>query len=332
MNRADGLIWFGTAVILVFVTLIRRKTELTKIILSLLLLFSGYVVISGAWYLRNLQDFGGLFPSGINRTLWLTNYDELYFFDTSILTPARWIANGLPSILNARIQAAWQNILQAIAVQGNIFLVPSILVGIWILRKNALVRITGVIWFITFGTMSFVFPFAGMRGGYFHSSAMVQPIFWAIVPVGLVTIIKWIAEKRRWKKDRQARNVFAVASILLCLGITAAAIWIKAPKEGDVTYADAGDLMNQHSVPKNAVVLVNNPPGLFSATGHPAVAIPAGGPEVALRAAQRYQAQYLLLDPKNNAYLKDLYSDPDGTASFEFLGGEGEIKLYKIKL
>ena len=249
MNRADGLVWFGLAFIVLVIIFLREKVGFGSFVTGIVLLSVGYILISGAWYLRNLREFDSLFPPGTNRSLWLTYYDELFALDTSILTPARWMASGFQSIVGSRLQAAGQNLLHAFAVQGEIILTPFILLGVWKLWKTARVKIVAFIWLVTFLLMSMVFPFAGMRGGFFHSGAMIQPFFFALVPAGLDAVIQWGKNKRGWTKPVQAWNVFAAALIVLSFGITAAVTSSKVSHNPKLPYEKAGELMKEFEIP-----------------------------------------------------------------------------------
>jgi hypothetical protein len=109
--------------------------------LSLVGLALGYIVVMGPWMARNLDAFGTPLSPGGNRMLWLTEYDELFSYPADLLTPERWLASGLPAILRARWDALRQNLQSAMAVQGEIFLVPLILSGLWYWRKDLRVQL-----------------------------------------------------------------------------------------------------------------------------------------------------------------------------------------------
>ena len=146
---------------------------------------------------RNWIYFGTWFSPAGSRVLWLRNYDELYIYPASILTWEHWIRQGIRAILISRGYAFGQNLQTLIAVQGSIFLLPLIVLGLWKLRRARAVQVGLFAWVLTFAIMTFLFPFQGARGGFFHSGAALQPLFWAAVPAGLEVFIAWGVKVRR---------------------------------------------------------------------------------------------------------------------------------------
>ena len=72
MTRAEGFLWIAIAAVYLIVLTI-KKSEYKKGLTSAGFLIIGYLVISGAWYLRNIYYWHQLFPPGSSRTLWLIN-------------------------------------------------------------------------------------------------------------------------------------------------------------------------------------------------------------------------------------------------------------------
>jgi hypothetical protein len=68
--------------------------------------------------------------------------------------------------------------------------------------------------------MSIVFPYAGVRGGFFHAVAPLQPLVWALAAIGLGEFVRWGAERRGWQ-TKQAWRFFAIGAILFSLAIQA---------------------------------------------------------------------------------------------------------------
>ena len=184
MTRAEGLIWLlivlGCLVFLGF-----RTRNIKYLLTTFLVVILSYAVVSGAWYVRNVILWGQLFPPGTSRTLWLANYDQTFLFPPDSLSLKNWINQGTGPIMRVRLDALWMNIKSAIAVQGGILLVPFIIAGCWLRKKDNRLILAGIYYATIFLLMTLVFPFAGMRGGFIHAAAGVQVFFWAVVPVGL---------------------------------------------------------------------------------------------------------------------------------------------------
>ncbi len=223
LARADGILWLGFAIIIMFLLPdpqgAGRRIRPAGILYKLIACVVGYFAILGPWMYRNWIYFGTWFSPAGSRVLWLRNYDELYIYPASVLTWEHWIRQGLRAILISRGYAFGQNLQTLIAVQGSIFLVPLIVLGLWKLRRERVVQIGLFAWVMTFAIMTFLFPFQGARGGFFHSGAALQPLFWAAVPAGLEVFIAWGIKVRGWKRD-QARIIFGSGFLLLSALLT----------------------------------------------------------------------------------------------------------------
>jgi hypothetical protein len=304
---------------------------------ALLALF-GYLVVMGPWILRNLSVFGTWLSPGGLRSLWLTNYDEIFSYPASILTFDHWIHSGLKSILEARAWALGLNLQTVLAVQGEIFLLPLIIAGVWHLRKDHRVQLGVLAWSAIFLAMTVVFPFPGARGGLFHSGAALQPLCWALAPVGLESFLELGVEKRGWGKE-QARKVFSWGLVALALFLTimigylrivgndaSSLAWNQTPRH----YSQIEASLGEHGIAEGEIVMVNNPPGYFVAIGRPAIVVPDGDIHSTLAAAERYHARYLLLESNHPQGLDDLYQTPEDLPGLEYLYTLEDTHIFKL--
>ena len=107
--------------------------------------------------------------------------------------------------------------------------------------------------------------------------------------------------------------VFGVALIGWAVFLTAliGAKLISAWNTADTVYASIGPLL-----PRDAVVMVNDPPGFYYQTGLSAVVVPDSPPDVIPALAARYGVTYLLLDANRTDPFAALY---DGKITYPFL-------------
>ncbi|MDD5468926.1 MAG: hypothetical protein PHS96_14075, partial [Anaerolineales bacterium] len=229
LSRPDGGVWFLLSLGLMCTGFTKRgswRQNLGDLLRGSVLVVLGYLLVMGPWLGRNTIAFGAPFSASSLRSLWLTSYDELYAFPATMLTYERWAGAGLGAILRARAGAFGQNLLTAFAVQGLIFLFPLTIAGAWALRRDWRVRLGAAAWVATLLLMSVVFPYSGARGGFFHSGAATQSLWWALSVVGLEGFVQWGARRRGWQVER-GRRTFCAGAVLLAMVLTARLAWTR---------------------------------------------------------------------------------------------------------
>jgi hypothetical protein len=335
LARADGALWIlvglaaaGTVSIrwpaLGEAVGIRAALRRLKPLAALLL---GYLLVISPWFVRNLRLAGSFSAPGASRALWLMSYDEMFIYPASLLTPDRWLASGLGELIGARLWALGQNLQTVLAVQGEVFLVPLVLAGLWRYRHDPRVRIGGLAWALTFLVMTLVFPFQGARGGWFHSGAAVQPLIWALAPAGLQALAEWGRRYRGWAMD-QAETALGSGLVGLAVLVTVLTAFPRvigadlnqpAWGRGEAAYARLEQFLQGAGAPAGIAVLVNNPPGYYGVTDRPALAIPDGDVSASLAVARRYGGAYLLLEPNHPRALEGLYTNPGDRPGLVYL-------------
>ena len=341
LSRADGVLWMLLALLVVVLQKpIHHSSSITFYVLRITSCIFSYLLIISPWLMRNMAVFGTPLAPGGSRVLWLTRYDQLFAYPASQLTFASWWHSGLTEILKVRLWVLSLNLESALAVQGSIFLLPLILIGLWQLRKENRTWLAVLTWGVTLTAMTLVFPFAGARGGFFHSGAALQPFWWAVAPLGLARVIAWGARRRGWQ-EKQALTVFLAGLVVIAALLTA---WIvqgrvigtfngeQAWGREAAAYSQIEEFLVEQGAPDEAVVIVANPPGYYLTSGRPAVAVPDGDAQTVLDVAHRYGGLYLILEQGSlPGGLARLYDQPIGQPDFRFLGEVEAARIYVIQ-
>ncbi|MBU4225729.1 MAG: hypothetical protein KKC71_07900 [Chloroflexi bacterium] len=344
LSRADGILWLLLALLASIVHrpshCVNKKSLITHHSLLVSLALVGYLIVMAPWFARKFITFGAPLAPGGSRALWLTGYNQLFAYPASQLTFAAWWQSGLAEILKARLWALGLNLESAFAVQGNIFLLPFILIGVWQLRRESRTCLALPAWGLTLAVMTLVFPFAGARGGFFHSGAALQPFWWAVAPLGLERLVAWGARRRGWP-EKQAFTVFSAGLVGIAALLTALIVQGRVigqlngePAWGREAsaYSQIEEFLEKQGAPVEAVVIVANPPGYYLASGRSAVAIPDGDEQTVLQVARRYGGRYLILEQGSLPHaLEALYARPDRHPNFRCMGEVEEARIYAIQ-
>jgi hypothetical protein len=318
-TRADGVVLLIPAMLAVWYGGRRRA-------FAAVLVMATYALVMMPWWGRSLELFGFPFAPGASKALWLVSYDELYSYPASILSPQHWWDAGLSTLIQARLQALASNLQSLLAVNGIVFLAPLMIIGAIRCWERKLVRLSVLYLGLLFVLMTFVLPQVGARGGFFHSSAALMPVLWALGAQGIETAVEWAGKRRKWHRQR-SQTFFGFGAVLLAAMLTIILYWSRVigpdfsqPAWGAsrIAYQDVGRRLRDLD-PDVGVVAVNNPPGFHLATDLQAIVIPNGPPETLQQVVERYGAGWVVLEKNHPQALDNLYTLPIDLAWLELV-------------
>jgi hypothetical protein len=338
-SRSDGLLWLIFFLIISLWEGFKNRKKPAIDMFQFICILVGYLLVMGAWYARNIVIFRSVFPTGTSKVLWLTEYDELFSYPSSGISFSNWWSVGFGSHFAIYLQAFLANLGTAIGVEGLVFLTPLTILGLIRTWKNRAIRSFGFMWIGIFIFLTMVFPFAGMRGGFLHSSAAFQIPFMALVPIGMQSIIEFGIRKRKWKEDRSIR-MFYPAILLFALLFTAFVYWMKVFgtdalqngwEEHAVSFNRIEQRLHELGAEPNDLVMVTDPPGYYVQTGRSGIVTPYGGESDLLAAAYTYHADYLILTQNHVKGLDGLYNNANSSTNLELLDTSiPDVQIYKI--
>ena len=315
LSRADGVLLLAVAPI----ALLLRKSSFTwrYFVLFTFAFFLGYLLFMSPWFLRNYFAVGSPYPSAGTKTLWLTNYDELFRFADD-LTPARYFAIGIGAIIQSKLNAAFLDALVVAFGALQVFLAPFAIVGLWRLRRRIEMLPFFIYAALLYLAMVFVFTFPSPRGSMLHSSTALLPFLAVAAPSGLDATVEWIARRRRSWNAFQAsaffRGGFVALTILISVYLYAQGVApiISAPSDiplwnqRDLHYREIAAWLIQNTRAED-VVMVVDPPTFYNLSHRRAVAIPTDNVDAVFSVANKYHARYLILEFDHPKPLADLY-------------------------
>ncbi|MCX6054427.1 MAG: hypothetical protein NTZ74_05845 [Chloroflexi bacterium] len=341
LTRSDGILWFVAGVITILTRKNKKLEEMELLrfrIASITIMFIGFIVLMFPWFMRNYLEFQTLFGPGNRHMLWLTKYEDLFIYPSKILSSSRMLMMGFQKFFYDRIGAFVTNIQSIISVSSGIILVPFILVGIWKKRGQKIVILTALMMIIIIFVMSFVFPYAGERGGFFHSASSVQILLWSVVPFGLDQVLKFFVIKRKWNLE-SSRKILSLTLILSMMIITLHLLRQKIiyGQENSISWnmtLEEFVVINQKIIEKtndiDGIVMVNDPPGYYIATGRRAVAIPYGDLATILEVSKVFGVRYIALNREREDIKKYFNTEDITRYHIRLLAETGKYQVYAV--
>ena len=151
--------------------------------------------------------------------------------------------------------------------------------------------------------------------------------------------IQWGMRVRRWNA-LQAGRIFKVATVCIAIMLTVLIVnrrVIGSDLENPVwgqskdRYEELDQALRRMGVMDSDIILVNNPPGYYIASGRQALSVPDGDVSTALQVAHRYGGDYLLLEPNHPVDLNILYMKPGNQPGLRYLNKIGDTQIYFIE-
>jgi len=307
--RSDGLLLLLTGWSVLLWPFDRERYE--KRVFWLIPFTFAYILVMSPWFIRNLNSVGTILPTGGTQAIWFREYNDLFNYPPDA-SPQTLFAGGAGAFIDSRVTATFTNngiVFQSLAYEGAIVFTLLILLGLWNRRKEPFFR---GIWIFALGlhvAFAWVFTFPGIRGGFWHGSAALVPI-WAIVGLlGLDDAIDWIAKRRRTWRPQTAKKLFSVILTLIVVLLT-----FKISRQQN-TYGFRNGEALQELLPEGSRVMINDPATLYYYTGMSGVVLPNESPEVALEIAKIYDIDYIVIEGKGGVPAP-LYFEEDETPDF----------------
>ena len=340
LARGDGILWLPITLVAVIVLSYRQanagslRTRMMHSASNGFLACLGFLLVMGAWFVRNLVVFGAVMPPGSGYVLWMTSYNQIFSFTPELYTFQSWLASGLQEALRVRVSAVWQNLGTAFFAEGMIFLSPLIIVGVWKERHTFRVQLGVLGWLATLLAESLLFPFASVSGGFFHAGTAFQPIWFALAPLGLEVCLAQISRnnKKLVKLPRLFPAILLVIMILFSAMLVKIRVVDSGWNEGEYLYMKVDQILTAQSARPEAIVMVRNPPAYFVMTGRQAIVVPDGDVQTLLAVSRKFNASYVILEQiGSSSPLYDLFEHPEAFPEFTTLGVIGDNHILFIK-
>lgn len=332
--RADGILWLFAGFVVIIVYLIKNNNW-DQAFTFIPFIFS-YLLIMSPWYLRNLSFFNSFFAPGSGLAIFFTKYNDLFTIHPEKLSFSSFILSNPLGILDNRLLALRMNIESLLGVTGELILFPFMIVGVISLRKESITKFTVYMMAAIFIVMTFVFPFAGSRGGFIHSASSLQCFFWAITPIGFDLSIKKIAKWRSWKPERSIALLGSTLISVLVI-ITGGLFFGKVIGWKDnsgwdnkyQSYVQLEEFLNNY-LPDNSPIMINDSPGFYTMTGRSAIQLTVGSLSDTKSTMSKFGSKILVLDEDHSSEYSNLYSTEINSKDFVFLGKLDNYVVYQI--
>ncbi|MBA2570350.1 MAG: glycosyltransferase family 39 protein [Chloroflexi bacterium] len=231
LSRNDGVL-LGVPFALAFLADLARTPRASRIgWRAAAFCAAGFVVVTAPWWLRQLEVFGSLSPSGSSgRILWIADYRELYSIGGDPPTVSSFLAQGAGPLLASRVAGLGSALAIFTAVPLLFFLAPFAAIGVWLRRRDA-AFVPWIVYAITlFASSALLFAVHVPYGTFLHSAVALLPHGYLLAFIGIGAAIRWVAARRTSWDVTRATRVFTAAAVVVAIvgGVAGSLIALRA--------------------------------------------------------------------------------------------------------
>lgn len=327
LTRQDGILLVPTLLVVILLSPHRRE----KKSIYLLLMLALYLLVLSPLIIDNYKTFGLPFPPGPSKTMFLTEYEDLYSYskELSLGTYLDW---GIPNILWSKIETGVSNAWTLYEFFGDFLAVFAILGMLGVVMSPERRRRWSIYWppmlFLGFLFISYTLIITFPSPGGFKRSAMSMIPFLVIISIDAV-------ERHIPSRAVAFLVILLVASFLFSKSVLSARNMIASNAQMGQQLAQLKEVLqnqNESEHTQDIVIMTRNPWEVYYLTRYKAIQIPNGDLSTILEVAQKYGANYLLLPAPREA-LEGLYQGTQRDQRFEFVTiiSDSNLKLFRIK-
>lgn len=286
----------------------------------------GAAVPVAPWLLRNALTFGSPFPVPALFLAALPDYDTLFRYGGASVWEG-FVALDFGFLLRLRLEALAHN-LSVVLVQALFPIAPLAFWSYLRLREQPLVAVGALGFAVLYGVSALAFPVLTMHGTFYHAVGGLVPWLTVLAVWGLIRLGRLLGE-RYFRDPGPMSFMWNLAVVILTVVqlVLAGNAAVELHHEWQQDFAIATRWLKQQ---EPGVVMTNQPHSLLYASGRPAIMLPVSdSPEVALQAARRYHARYLVGFGRQGRYPNVLSGDT--VAGFTPAFAEGNVWAYLIQ-
>ena len=256
-----------------------------------------FLVVMAPWYLRQLAVFGSFSPSSTSgRILLIANYEQLNSV-TSDTSLGAFLGQGIGPLVTSRVLGLVSAIQIYSVLACSAVLVPFAIVAAWARRRSIDFGPFFLYAGLLFAASALLFAVHVPYGTFLHSAVALVPFTFILGMEGVVTVVTWIARRRRgWEEERAARMflIAAVGTVILNAAVFTVVVDKAWNSERDALIS-AGQAINAAGARTSDLVLSADPGGVEYFTGRGGVMTPEDSLDVIHHVADVYGVRWLVL-------------------------------------
>jgi hypothetical protein len=266
---------------------------------------------------RNAFDLGSAFPGQAVENMFLTRNEDIFaFLDRP--NAARYLDQGIATVLGNPVRAAWDGLFNVITVTAFPVGILGLLSVIALHRSRAIRRVTALSVLLLSGGLTFastmlLFPVASLWGTFMHASGPLLVGLTIMAALGGDALLARISVLRHWEKPNVILAPVALIAVAGLLAVFQLRILAEQSRDTESRYATVAAAVGAHAQdtgrPMPETVITDHPMWVADALGGSAIALPDEDPAAVIELARRFDAPWVVLMDERGAYPEALLAE-----------------------
>jgi len=316
------VVWLGLTILLMLAWSLRAQPHGERLREGLSRLWpvvAGGLIVVVPWLMRNTVEFGSPFPGqAVENMFFVRNEDVFAFAERPTL--ARYLAQGLATVLGNPLSASWQGFVDVLVLPAFPVGLAGIVALLGMRHSAALRRPTALLALLVSGGLTFLgtallFPVATRWGTFLHASGPLLAGLIVAAALGADALVARLSELRHWPRPNIIIGPIALVAVSALMGYLQLSLLAdQASRQGARMEAVAAGLSSIAEATGEEVpttLISDHPMWLAAALDRRAVALPDEELSSLMLLSEAFQAPWLVLVDERGRYPGALL---DGTA------------------
>lgn len=307
-----------------------RKQNTRRALIAICAALVSFALVISPWLVRNQGAFGTPWPSAGAKTLFLTEYNDVFAYGKD-LTLGQYLDWGWGNILRSKGEALWRNLLTF----GELllfYMLPFALVGFYLLRRRVEYWPFFVYGVLLYLSMSLLFTFPGPRGSFLHSASALLPFLFGAAVCGLDRCVAATGRRLKHWNVLVAQCNFTVIMIIFAV-LASAGLGIRAADGWDHRFQIYNEIAAWLAtrLSDGELVMAVDPPGYYYSSGRRSIAVVNNDLETTVAVCRRYGVRYILLEVAHPIPWHRFYLGEEEAPDLALAGQVADVRIYEVK-
>lgn len=307
------VVWLGLSVLLMLAWVLRSRPPGRRLREGLARLWPvvlGGLIVVLPWLARNWLEFGSPFPGQAIENLFFVRNEDVFAF-TDRPNMARYVEQGLGTLLRNPVSAAWHGLVEVLLLPAFPVGLAGLAALVGLRHSTALRRPTAWLALLICGAFIFcgtvlLFPVATLWGTFQHASGPLLVALIVAAALGADALVARLSTLRRWQQPNIILGPIALVAVTALLGYYQLGLVAKQSSDQRARFGELAAGITAHAEEQGlevpSTLITDHPMWLADALDHQAIALPDEELASVMALSREFEAPWVVVVDERGRY------------------------------